>query len=232
MDPSQDRSEEEKAEMRRIYTPGSTIDLISGRAAASGGRTGQPQVQQAAYGHAHNPAQQALNQGLITNPFGAASPFTPRPTLTPFGVTMRPTVMINPVDELNLLLRYYFPCPTCEANNPFRYRCPAPIPDPRMILVTGHSAGGDTPIPRRSVEGGQIPVEEQFPIGHCMCFNCKRPNLMPKRDRRQYPQDVCSVCSEHFCQNVLGYCGPIKRESGVVIQLNRSLLTDGFHLVI
>lgn len=216
MDPTQDRSEEEKAEMRRIYTPGNTIDLVSGRAATSSrhqATTNQATAaNQVAFGLGHNPAQQSLNQGLLTNPFGAASPFTPRPTLTPFGVTMRPTVMINPVDELNLLLRYYFPCPTCDPNNPFRYRCPAPIPDPRMILVTGHSAGGDTPIPRRSTEGGQVPVEELYPIGHCMCFNCKRPNLMPKRDRRQYPQDVCAICSERFCQNVLGYCGPIKRK--------------------
>lgn len=222
MDPSQDRSEEEKAEMRRIYTPGNTIDLVSGRAAASGSTaTAREQLQQAqaGYGQASSPAQMQLNQGLLTNAFGTASPFTPRPTLTPFGVAMRPTVMINPVDELNLLLRYYFPCPTCEPNNPFRYRCSTPIPDPRMILVTGHSAGGDTPMPRRSIEGGQIPVEEQFPIGHCMCFNCKRPNLIPKRDRRQYPQDVCAVCSERFCQNILGYCGPIKRKYSFVFLL-------------
>lgn len=222
MDASQDRSEEEKAEMRRIYTPGNTIDLVSGRAATSGRTNGNQQADQqiarpggaTQHGgyYSNTAAQQQLNQGLMTNPFGTASPFQPRPTITPFGIAMRPTVMINPVDELNLLLRYYFPCPTCEPNNPFHYRCAAPIPDPRMILVTGNSPGGDSPIPRRTLEGGQVPVEELFPIAHCQCFNCKRPNLMPRRDRRQYPQDVCAICSERFCQNVLGYCGPIKRE--------------------
>lgn len=189
MDPSLDRSEEEKAEMRRIYTPGSAIDLVQGGGAMSPATSG-PQN--------HAMVQQPQQRDDLRPNFGP---------LGPMGMgrnpLFRPTVMMNPIDELNLMLRYYFPCPTCDPGNPFGYRCQHPIPDPRIIMLLG-SQNGERPIPR---------TREGMPRDHCMCFNCKRPNLMPMRDRRQYPQDCCAICSERFCGNVLGFCGPIKRQS-------------------
>ena len=183
MDHTLDRSDEEKAEMRRIYTPGSTIDLVQTRALVRGQDQREGQVQgQGGEG------QQAQQQQIQTQ----------NQMDRYYAPPMR--VMMNPIDELNLLLRFYFPCPTCETGNPHRYLCEHPIPDPRIILALGR--GTDRPIPRSST----------LPQGHTQCFNCKRPNLIPLRDRRQYPQDVCSICSERFCQNLLGYCGPIKRK--------------------
>ena len=182
MDHTLDRSEEEKAEMRRIYTPGSTIDLVQTRALVR--NQGQNQNQDQRQGDADGQFGQQQTQNQIDRYY--APP-------------MR--LMMNPIDELNLLLRFYFPCPTCEPGNPHRFLCERPIPDPRIVLALGR--GTERPIPRSA----------SMPQGHTQCFNCKRPNLIPLRDRRQYPQDVCSICSERFCQNLLGYCGPIKRKS-------------------
>lgn len=200
MDPSQDRSEEEKAEMRRIYHPGSDIDLVqssrmartSGMGANSPGAT--QNAQEGTVGFPQRQMQQPNQQ--------QSGYYQPQ---------MR--VLMNPIDELNLLLRFYFPCPTCEPGNPYRFLCERPIPDPRILMVMG-GAGGLRPLPR---------IGQSFPTGHTQCFNCKRPNLMPLRDRRQYPQDSCAICSEHFCQNLLGYCGPIKREW---VKVYKSFFTD------
>lgn len=200
MDPSLDRTEEEKSEMKRIYTPGSNIDIIQSRAmvstptseAASGGEgvAGQGGIQSEFIRQQQQQLQQFSGARVNSNS-------------RLYGPGMRPHIIMNPIDELNLLLRFYFPCPTCEPGNPYNYLCEHPIPDPRVAMVMGSGLTG-RPIPR---------TVANMPQDHCACFNCRRPNLMPKRDRRRYPQDVCAVCSERFCQNVLGYCGPIKRES-------------------
>lgn len=179
--------------MRRIYTPGSAIDLVQGGGAIS------PTAEREQDPRFRNDGQMVQAGDAMPN-FGPLGPVGM--SRGPLGFGMRQTVMLNPIDELNLMLRYYFPCPTCEPNNPFGYRCPHPIPDPRVLMLVGPQ-NGQGPIPRRP---------DAMPREHCICFNCKRPNLMPLRDRRQYPQDVCAICSERFCGNVLGFCGPIKRE--------------------
>lgn len=150
---------------------------------------------------AQNQNTMARRQPGIQPDFGLLGPVGMRGG--PLSMAVRPTVMMNPIDELNLMLRYFFPCPTCDVHNPFGYVCQYPIPDPRILVLLG-SQNGERPIPRRS---------DALPEGHCMCFNCKRPNLMPKRDRRQYPQDTCAICSERFCTNLLAFCGPIKQRN-------------------
>ena len=175
--------------MKRIYQPGSTIDIVQ----AVGASAPRPQAGQDSSDPNSLALQQQWQQQMTHRQQHGRVP------------GMRPMVLLNPIDELNLLLRFYFPCPTCEAGNPFGYTCMHPIPDPRLMYAFTLSgpAEAPSPIPRSAAT---------LPVGHCSCFNCKRPNLIPLRDRRQYPQDVCAVCSERFCGNLLGYCGPIKRK--------------------
>lgn len=189
MDPSQDRTADEKEEMQRIYHPGATIDLV--QAAGSSARDDRGQQDGGNDGQMVQ-ATQAQQAAML----GGRQAFP-----------MRPMVLLNPIDELNLLLRYYFPCPTCQPGNPYGYLCQHPIPDPRLMYsfsFTGPTgANAPPPIPR---------TPANMPRDHTQCFNCRRPNLIPIRDRREYPQDTCAICSEHFCTNLLGYCGPIRRQ--------------------
>ncbi|KAF4617933.1 hypothetical protein D9613_006028 [Agrocybe pediades] len=94
------------------------------------------------------------------------------------GLSIRipPPKEASPPPDVNRSAEFVHPCPHCPPNNPYDWRCPAPIPDPVTDLEHAWH------------------VDDGIPPGHGNCGNCE--NLLALRAPTTTKCDLCCVS---FC---------------------------------